>query len=177
MTKPSDERSGYFLALLMVAAFLLVARQAWYVATGPVPPSRGRVAPAFSAERLNGSEVRLADHNGEVVLIDFWATWCPPCVSSMPALERVWQKHKGKGFVVLAVNIEPENLGRVRRFVKSKSLTFPIVIDKGTIAPSYGVYSYPTSVLVGRDGVVQHVWRGPPSEASLDAAVKALVGS
>ena len=160
---------------MMLLAFALVAQRIWQVATGPRLPSPGDVAPAFVAPVLSGGELSLKEQRGRVVLLDFWATWCPPCVAAMPTLQRLHDEHRAAGLEIVGVNIEREAVDRVRRFVDARKLTFPIVIDPGTIAVSYGVYSYPSSVLVDRDGIVRRVHRGVVTEAVLDAEIRSLL--
>ena len=165
------------IVALMLVAFALVGQRIWQVGSGPRLPSPGDVAPAFVAPVLSGGELSLEKHRGRVVLLDFWATWCPPCVAAMPSLQRMHDKHRAAGLDVIGVNIEREAVDRVRRFVAARKLTFPVVIDPGTIAPAYGVYSYPSSVLLDRDGVVRRVHRGVVAEAVLDAEIRSLLGS
>lgn len=169
--------TGLGLVLALGLAFFLVMGRVVDVATGPVPPRRGVPAPAFSAVDLAGAEKSLADYRGQVVLVDFWATWCPPCVASMPELEATYQSLGARGFVVLGLNQEPDSPDRVRGFVRSKGLSFPILIDPGVIRRDFGVHSFPTSFLVDREGTICEVFRGPVSGAKLTRAVETLLDS
>lgn len=116
----------------------------------------GASPPDFELETLDGGSVRLSDHLGkDVVLIDFWATFCDPCMAAMPHLDEVYRKHKGKGFVVLGVSIDgPDALGLVRTEVGKLGVTFPILLDKETrVVSLYNPKtSAPYSVLIGRNG-------------------------
>jgi peroxiredoxin len=170
-----DRRSGLGLVFALGLAFLLVVGRIVDVATGPTPPRRGAAAPAFSAPDLVGAEKSLAEFRGQVVLVDFWATWCPPCVASMPELERTYQALGERGFVVLGVNQEPESPDRVRGFVKSRGLSFPVLFDPGAIRRDFGVHSFPTSFLVDREGTICEVFRGPVSGERLTKAVETLL--
>lgn len=172
----SDRVTGVIIAALIIIAFSLVGRQLYRVASGPVPPTVGDSAPAFVASSLDGKATKLVDLRGKVVLIDFWATWCPPCVASMPHLQKVYDEYKGRGFVVVGLNQEPHDLGRVRAYVRNQRFTFPMLVDEGEIARRYGVYSFPTSVLIDRSGVVRQLYRGPVPQATLHAVVGDLVG-
>jgi cytochrome c biogenesis protein CcmG/thiol:disulfide interchange protein DsbE len=173
----SDRFTGAALVLLLAAAFGLVGRQLWTIATGALPAAPGVEAPAFRASVLGGEPTSLGEHRGKVVLLDFWATWCPPCVASMPALQRAHERYQGEGLVVLGVNQEPNDLASVRAFVARRGLEFPIVVDEGEVAPAYGVFSFPTSVLVGRDGVIRAVHRGPVGEAQLGREIEAALAA
>jgi peroxiredoxin len=113
-------------------------------------------APDFELRSLDGNDVRLADHFGkDVVLIDFWATYCQPCLVALPHLDELYKKYKGRGFVVLAVAIDEAALGsRVRVEAAKLRLSFPVLLDPETevVARYNPKSSAPYSVLVGRDG-------------------------
>jgi len=157
-----DLASGLALTLTVGAAFALMAGRMIEVATGPTAPPTGEVAPAFTAETLTGREVALSDFEGRVVLLDFWATWCPPCVATLPHLEALHRAHGEQGLVVLGVNQEPDQPDHVRAFLRNHDVTFPSVRDDASIAWRYGVYSFPTTVLIGPDQRVLKTYRGPP---------------
>jgi cytochrome c biogenesis protein CcmG, thiol:disulfide interchange protein DsbE len=174
--KPRELWSGVALALLLVAGFGLVARRVVLIAGGPTPPRQGAAAPSFIAPKLDGGTGGLADHKGQVLLVDFWATWCPPCVASMPTLQRLHSDYKGRGFAVLGVNIEPGEEAKVRAFVRDRGFEFPVVVDdRGEISRAYGVFSYPTTFLVGRDGIVRAVFRGVADERKLREEIEPLL--
>jgi thiol-disulfide isomerase/thioredoxin len=170
-----DKRSGLVLALLLLGALVLVGGPIWRIATGPLPPGPGKAAPSLAATTPDGKEESLAKHQGEVVILDFWATWCPPCVAAMPALERLHRAYKDRGFSVIGVNQEPEDVPSVRRFIADRGLTLPVVIDGGAIAKEYGVFSFPTSFVIGRDGVIRKIHHGPATEAELISEIEPLL--
>lgn len=171
-----DRTSGIILLALLLLAFLTVGSRVWRVASGPLPPGAGDDAPAFSLPTPDGlAAVSLAEHKGKVVLIDFWATWCPPCVASMPGIDRVYRELQGAGFVALGVNQEPGDELKVRAFLREYELSLPVGIDSGAIAKRYGVFSFPTSFLVDQTGHIISVHHGPVSEDTLRAEVKAAL--
>jgi thiol-disulfide isomerase/thioredoxin len=145
-------------------------------------PRAGNPAPDFEA-RLLGAEkpFRLADARGRVVLIDFWATWCPPCVKSLPALQKLHRRYAGDdGVLVLTVNDGSNADADLQRFLARGKYDFPVVVDTGEITRAYSVKSLPTTVLVGPDGTVREVFvgiggRNPEQiEAHLAGAIEAL---
>lgn len=119
----------------------------------------GAPAPDFTLNDLDGNPVKLSDLQGQVVLINFWATWCGPCRLEMPAIEAEYQARRSQGFTVLAVDWD-EPADQVQSFVDELGLTFPVLLDPGsTVNDLYRVRGYPTSFFINRDGYVdrQHV--------------------
>jgi len=126
-----------------------------------VRPSRSKAAEDFALPSLDGSTFRLAEHRGKIVLVNFWATWCPPCLEEMPAMERLWRKHKDAGFVLVAVSVDTDPQ-KVTPFVNEHKLTFPVAFDtKMATADRYGVRALPSSFIVGRDGTLAALALGP----------------
>ncbi len=171
----ADRLSGLIIGLIMLAALGLAGSRIWTIATGPLPPSPGVEAPLFIANTPAGESIGLESRRGNVVLVDFWATWCPPCVASMPGLQRLHKEYEGRGFTVLGVNQEPGQDVGVAAFMRRKQLTFDTVMDPGHIARSWGVYSFPTSFLVGRDGQIRQLYRGPASETRLKRDIESAL--
>jgi thiol-disulfide isomerase/thioredoxin len=122
-----------FVAMVLVVAFLLARRQGFFLAS---PSSevrrqaeRGAVAPEFILPGLSGTPARLADHRGEVVLLNFWATWCPPCRAEMPSMEKLYQAYRDRGLVILAISGDRAGRSVVESFVQERGVTFPILLD------------------------------------------------
>ncbi|MBI4820149.1 MAG: TlpA family protein disulfide reductase [Deltaproteobacteria bacterium] len=168
-------RTGLSIALLMLAAFAIVGGRMIEVARGPRPPGPGDAAPALEGTGLADEPSGLSRFRGKVVLVDFWATWCPPCVEMLPTLERVHGDYGARGFTVLGVNQEPDERAHVEAFLKRRGITFPQLLDPGTRASSYGVFSFPSSFLIGRDGRIVAAHRGPTREATLRKEIEAAL--
>ncbi len=112
----------------------------------------GENAPGFALKSLSGGEVSLEDLKGKLVLVNFWASWCVPCISELPSMERLYQRLKDKGFVIVAIGIDDEEL-RLREFQQRYNLSFPVLVDPtGRTKKLYGVTGVPESFLIGRDG-------------------------
>lgn len=125
---------------------------------GAASGTQGSRPPDFQLDTIDGHTVRLGDHLGkDVVLIDFWATYCDPCLAAMPHLEALYQKYKDQGLVVLGVSIDgPDSVAQVKTEVAKLGVTFPILLDQETrvVALYNPKTSAPYSVLIGRDGRV-----------------------
>ncbi len=114
--------------------------------------SERAIAPDFTLEDPSGSRVRLRDFRGKIVFLNFWATWCIPCRTEMPAMKRLYQDLYGKGLVVLAVNFQ-DDPEAVRAFREEFRLTFPMALDRtGTAAAAYRVRALPTGFILDREG-------------------------
>ena len=114
----------------------------------------GTPAPDFQLTSLEGEMVSLADYRGQTVMINFWATWCPPCRSEMPDMEQIYQEGKTQDIVVLAVNMQ-EAKQPVQEFIDKYGLTFPVLLDtSGEISQKFGVQSLPTSLFIDPEGNV-----------------------
>ncbi|MBT2638056.1 redoxin domain-containing protein [Bacillus sp. ISL-39] len=112
----------------------------------------GMVSPNFKLKNLAGEEVSLKDYRGKKVMLNFWATWCPPCKEEMPAMERFY-KEKSKDVEILAVNLDPQN--NVISFVKDNDLTFPILLDHdGSTQQTYSIISIPTTFIIDEQGLI-----------------------
>ena len=127
-----------------------------------IRPSRAQAAKDFTVPSPNGKTLRLADYKGNVVFLNFWATWCPPCKEEMPAMERLYQRYKDRGLVVVALSVDAEGAPIVVPFVKEYKLTFPVGLDpKMAIAERYQVRGLPTSFLVDKKGTLVALALGP----------------
>jgi peroxiredoxin len=157
------------------------------VACAPAAPSEtaGNVAtsaPDFELATLGGDTERLGDHLGkEVVLVDFWATFCEPCLAAMPRLEALYEKYRSRGFVVLGVSIDgPDSIAAVRGEASKLGVSFPVLLDQETRV--VGLYnpktSAPYSVLIGKDGRVRakHEGYAAGGADALEAEIVAALG-
>jgi len=139
------------------------------------PVSQLETAPDFSLQTLDGRTVRLSDYRGQVVLLNIWATWCPPCRDEMPDLEAYYRQHQEDGFVVLAINSQ-ESAETVVVFLEEHDFTFPVLLDPGgVVMRDYGVLGLPTSFFIDREGMLRGVWIGKLSPARLKKLVDPLL--
>lgn len=152
--------TGAFLAV--VAALVTVG---WVSREADVGPDRGDMAPALTLPRIDGDTASLASLRGRVVIVNLWATWCPPCVREMPSLQRVYERFRDEGLEILAVAVDDEPgvrgpdgriEGPVSRFVEEYGLTFPVAVDPtGDTERRFGTEYLPTTVLIDREGRIR----------------------
>jgi peroxiredoxin len=134
-------------------------------------------APDFTLKTLDGNNARLKEYRGQVVLINFWASWCGPCRQEMPLLEKIDKRYRDAGFTVLGVNVEGK-AGPAKEVATKAGVTFPVLVDDGQkVSQMYALESMPSSVVVDRDGVIRYVHRGykPGDEAKYLEVVKQLI--
>ncbi|KPK37607.1 MAG: alkyl hydroperoxide reductase [Gammaproteobacteria bacterium SG8_47] len=113
-------------------------------------------APDFELQGEDGKTYRLSDYRGQVVVLNFWATWCPPCRLEMPSMHRAWHKLKGEGVVILAVNVG-EDADTIFGFSGDYPVSFPLPMDQdGTVIKQYPVTGLPTTYIISPDGMATH---------------------
>jgi peroxiredoxin len=132
-------------------------------------------APKLTLNDLDGNLVSLADHLDSIVLINNWATWCPPCKAEMPTLQSYYTSHAADGFILLAIEAG-DPLPEVKEFVESYQLTFPIMLDSNNLAlRAFRNDSLPSSYVIDREGIVRLAWTGPISLEMLEKYVTPLL--
>ena len=135
-------------------------------AARPASELEGKPAPDFTLQDMNGKDVALKDLRGKVVVLDLWATWCPPCRASLPHLDKLHEALKDKGVKVFAVNVQ-EDKADVEQFIKTTGLKTPVILDtNGAVSQKYKVTGIPQTVVIGKDGKVAKVFIGFGGEAS-----------
>ncbi|MFN8481762.1 MAG: TlpA disulfide reductase family protein [Anaerolineae bacterium] len=147
------------------------------VAAGDRPASveRDQLAPLFDLPTTTGQRMALADTAGEVVLVNFWATWCPPCREEMPVIEAAQQKYGPKGFKVVSVNVQ-EAPDPVAAYIRETGVTFPILLDQeGSVARAYRVQTLPRNFFIARDGRVVRIHPGELTSETIDRYLQELL--
>ena len=139
----------------------------------PAAPALGHPAPAFALTSVAGDTVDLAALRGQPVVLNFWATWCPPCRAELPELEAASQRLAGE-VAIVGVN-QAESPEQVRAFAERLGLTFTIPLDEhGQVSRTYGVRSLPTTFFIDRTGVIRHIQSGALNEATLTQALETI---
>ncbi|MCS7248574.1 MAG: TlpA family protein disulfide reductase [Anaerolineales bacterium] len=171
-----------FFALLTLACALgwtLWSRvpSAALSAPASIAPQKGFLAPDFTLESTTGESFTLSALRGKPVILNFWASWCPPCRAEMPALQAVHEQY-GAELVLLGINASTQDrLPNAYRLIAEMRLTFPILLDiSGTTITAYRVFSLPTTFFIDRQGIIREVVVGGPlSEASLRVRLERLI--
>ncbi len=145
--------------------------------SGQIPaPRQGFFAPDFTLKTVQGEVMSLGELRGQVVVLNFWASWCLPCRAEMPTLQRIAEEYASQGVVVLGVNSTVQDIpGDVAAFLERHGITFPILLDlEGKVTRLYEIRSLPTTFFIGPDGVIRAVTIGGPiSEVTLRAHIEA----
>lgn len=174
------------MAFLIIGLFLVGAVIIFYLSNAlekafrsselTIPPATlSYAAPQLALTNVQGNPTSLDDYRGRVVLVNNWATWCPPCEAEMPALQAYYQAHIKAGFTVIAIESgEPANT--VADFVRQNGLTFPVWLDpRSTALDAFQNRNLPNSYLIDQDGIVRMSWTGPVNRATLEKYVTPLL--
>ncbi|USK36022.1 redoxin domain-containing protein [Bacillus sp. F19] len=160
--------------ILAICLLVFLAGYAVWFAILPKEPKEGleigNKPPEFELEMLNGEKVNLEDVKGKKVMINFWATWCPPCEAEMPEMQKLQNEHPDE-LVVLAVNMTNAEKSRedVETFISKRNLTFPVALDKdGRVSVQYEVYSYPTTYFLDEEGKILNISRGAMTQETME---------
>jgi cytochrome c biogenesis protein CcmG/thiol:disulfide interchange protein DsbE len=176
MSQRKRDFGGWLLvaAVLLILAALLLHRE---------PSLTGKPAPAFTlpiayqpGERVDGARMRLEDLRGQVVVLDFWASWCGPCRASVPEMNELAEKYRARGVTFLGVNSEAMGPGRLGFVAMSWQFGYPVLSDAAAEAErAYRVSAYPTLFLVDRAGLVRQVYYGAPGKRRISDEIESLL--
>ncbi|MDO8358072.1 MAG: TlpA disulfide reductase family protein [Nitrospirota bacterium] len=148
------------MGLVAAACLYSAVLVPWAWSMGSRVPVVGMPAEDFRLVDLDGQAQSLSQYRGKIVLVNFWATWCKPCTTEMPAMQASFDKLRDKGFVVLAIN-ELEDDVKVREHIKQYGHTFPVLMDRNNkVANQFGVFGLPVSVFIDEKGIVQEYLKG-----------------
>ena len=168
--------------VVAVATMMLLAVFASACTRGASGPAPGDLSPDFVLPRLDGSVQKLSNYRGKVVLVNMWATWCPPCLEELPLLNRIQERYRQRGLVVLGLagDDDPQ---RVRDFLSANPVSFDVLLDVGgEVGTQYGIIGYPETFVVDREGRLRKKLIGPlPADAGrpakeLSDALEAVLG-
>lgn len=157
----------------LAAAALLSLTPVALLRADPVAP---RAAPAWKLKDLDGNVVTSDQFKGKVVILDFWATWCPPCRTEIPGYIVLQKKYAADGLVVVGVSVDTDGVGPVRKFVKDFGINYTIVMADDSIQDAFGpLQGYPTTFIIDRDGMIRNKKLGRMPAAEYEKKVLAVL--
>ncbi len=167
------------VALLTVPWMLRSARtvppETAPVTTAAPATERGPANLDLTVKDMNGASVRLADYKGQVIVLNFWATWCGPCQAEIPELVRTYAEYKKQGVVVLGVSID-DTAETLRAYAPQKNMTYPLLLMQDDVDQAYGpIFGVPITFFIGRDGMISRKHFGPVTKEQVDQEIKALL--
>jgi peroxiredoxin len=163
--------------VVTLALFIIVWGLSTVAAASKTGTAVGDIAPGFTLQNLDGKQVALQDVVGrnKVTLVNFWATWCPPCRAEIPELVDFYKKYQNKGVTVLAVNLQ-QDAATVSKLAGQMGMNFPILLDRdGSVGGKYQVYYIPTTFILDRTGTIRAAIQGGTNFATLESKVAALL--
>jgi thiol-disulfide isomerase/thioredoxin len=165
-----------FVLLAGAAAFVIYALGPRFApASTPFrSPQERKILSDFTLTRVGGGDWRLADGRGKVLLVNFWATWCPPCRMETPELVKLYERYKDEGFEIAGISLD-ENPSAVPAFVLRYRIPYPVLLPGGDFDLASQIESLPTSILLDRQGGVATVYHGAVSEGDLRGDVERLL--
>ncbi len=166
-----NKLAHYMKSWLGMAAAVIMATSAVYAGM------KQSGAPDFTLKSNTGENLRLSEYRGEVVLINFWASWCGPCRQEMPVLSELHDKYRALGFTVLGVNVEADS-SKAKKLLEELPVSFPVVFDSDSVvSKQYDVVAMPSTVLVDRDGNMRYLHKGykPGLETVYQQQVRDLI--
>ncbi len=140
------------------------------------PGPSAKSAPSFTLQDLNGKQVSLSDFKGKVVILDFWATWCPPCVKEIPHFIELYEQYKDQGFAIVGISVDSGGISVVKSFARKYQVNYPILMTDGRVDKAYGgIPSIPTTFVIDSAGNIRQKYIGYREKAVFEADIKALL--
>ncbi|HEY6011064.1 MAG TPA: TlpA disulfide reductase family protein [Nitrospirota bacterium] len=184
MSGQGSKKQVVFLVVLVL--FVALVAVGYFIKDKKGKPAGSRIiaagdrAPDFRLTASDGRQVSLSELRGRMVMVHFWATWCPPCVEELPTLDKLNSALAGTDFVLLAVNVDEGGVESVAHFLQSNRVSLPVLFDPGgRVAAQYGTFKLPETYIIDREGVVRYKvigprdWANPENIQSMRELVKA----
>ena len=159
----------------MFKKFIVVLVAVLALLTGCTKNKQTNTAADFTLQDMNGKSVKLSDYKGKVVLLEFWATWCPPCRATVPGLEKLHNDYKDKGLVVLAVSMDEGGWDEVKSFIAEHRITYAVLKGTDDVAAQYQVRSIPLILILNKEGKVSKRYLGAGGDEDLEQDIKSVL--
>ncbi|MBW0001591.1 MAG: redoxin domain-containing protein [Verrucomicrobia bacterium] len=169
------KRSSSWLKRVLSVLFVMTAML-------PVMPSRadqtGKAAPDWQLSDVNGKPLKLADFKGKVVVLDFWATWCPPCRAEIPGLVAIQKKYANQGLSIIGISLDEQGPTVVKPFIDRFAINYPVVMGNEKVLTDYGgISAIPTTFVIDREGNVVAAHEGYTDQATFESEIKPLLAA
>lgn len=178
----SKRTFGWVAAILVLVAGLAVANRYWLGSrlagrqTGVTPATSSNRAPEFLLKDVAGHDVRLSDFRGQVIVVNFWATWCQPCRIEIPWFNDISDRYKDKGVVLLGISMDDGGAKDVEPFLKETPIHYRVLIGTEEVAEKYGgIFGIPTTIIIGRDGTIVTKHLGLTDKDEIENGIKRLL--
>jgi len=140
------------------------------------PDPSAKPAPSFTLQDLKGNQISLSDFKGKVVVLDFWATWCPPCVKEIPHFIELYEQYKDRGFAMVGISVDRGGISVVKSFAQKHRVNYPILMADGQVAKAYGGITYiPTTFVIDAAGNIRQKYVSYQDKAVFEADIKKLL--
>ncbi len=161
--------------IIAIAFFIISAVSCKKKEVEVSPPSGGDIAPDFTLKDINGNTISLADYKGKVIIVEFWATWCPPCKELTPVLAELYERYKNRGFIILSLASDDEDA--VKSFAKKYEIPYPVLLADNETVRQYGVSSIPIGFTINKEGRVvnRHIGNTPGIMQELASEIERLL--
>jgi len=159
----------------MLKKFIVVLVAVLALQTGCSKNKQPEAAGDFTLQDMSGKSVKLSDYKGKVVLLEFWATWCPPCRATVPGLEKLHNNYKDKGLVVLAVSMDEGGWDEVKSFIADHRITYAVLKGTDDVAAQYQVRSIPLILILNKEGKVSKRYLGVGGDEDLEQDIKSVL--
>ncbi len=170
------KRTGKCAVTALAGLVLVLAVTACGNSAANAESAAGERAPDFNLENFAGGRTRLSDHRGEVVLLNFWATWCPPCVKEIPDFVKLYDRYRERGLVILGLSVDRNPQSVLPAFIKRHKINYPVLLDDGRVAGDYGgITGIPTTFLIDREGIIRGRYVGYRPKRVFEEAIKELL--
>ena len=178
----SKRTFGWVATILVLVAGLAVANRYWLGSrlagrqNAVTPPAASNHAPDFVLKDVAGHDVRLSDFRGQIVVLNFWATWCQPCRIEIPWFNDISDRYKDKGVVLLGISMDDGGAKDVEPFLKEMPIHYRVLIGSEEVAEKYGgIFGIPTTIIIGRDGTIATKHLGLTDKDEIENGIKRLL--